>query len=170
MKILATFDGTPFSESTIPLLQTMAGLPNAEFILMTVDHMPKVRARRRSRRRPIVTTDAMGRAVEVLLEGSEPTFAENEGQAIDRRLSELSSYLGDIVRKLSDTVPARIEAHIGENAAQVIIEHARSEAVDVIVMATHSRSNLVQALFGSVAEDVVRSGVAPVLLVHPPKT
>jgi nucleotide-binding universal stress UspA family protein len=34
-------------------------------------------------------------------------------------------------------------------------------------MATHSRGPLRQALFGSTTEAVVRSGVAPVLLVHP---
>jgi hypothetical protein len=39
--------------------------------------------------------------------------------------------------------------------------------VDLIVMATHGRTGLVHVLCGDVAESVLRSGVAPVLLVHP---
>jgi nucleotide-binding universal stress UspA family protein len=34
-------------------------------------------------------------------------------------------------------------------------------------MATHGHTGLMHVLFGDVAESVVRSGVAPVLLVHP---
>ena len=44
---------------------------------------------------------------------------------------------------------------------------AMSSQPDLIVMATHGRTGLVHILFGDVAEEVVRSGVAPVLLVHP---
>jgi nucleotide-binding universal stress UspA family protein len=49
----------------------------------------------------------------------------------------------------------------------MIIERAREEQPDVIVMATHSRQGISHLLFGSTTEEVVRSGVAPVLVVHP---
>jgi nucleotide-binding universal stress UspA family protein len=53
------------------------------------------------------------------------------------------------------------------DAATVIIDYARSRAVDLIVMATHGRTGLERVVFGSVAEAVLRSGTAPVLLVRP---
>jgi nucleotide-binding universal stress UspA family protein len=34
-------------------------------------------------------------------------------------------------------------------------------------MATHGHGALVRAIFGATAEKVVRSGAAPVLLIHP---
>ena len=34
MKILAPFDGSAFSESTLPILSRMAGLPEAEIVLL----------------------------------------------------------------------------------------------------------------------------------------
>ena len=169
MKILATFDRSPFSETIIPELTKMAALPEAEFILLSVAHVPKIRANRRSIQRPIMANDAMGRVLRVMVEPPDPTFPENKGQAIDRRLDEISAYLSGIAHRLPEGTSVRIEAHIGENVADVIIDRAQAEQVDVIVMATHNRSNLSQALFGSVAEDVVRSAVAPVLLVHPDK-
>ncbi len=166
MKIMATFDGTKFSEAILPTLQRMSAMPTAEFILLTVGHEPNVKARR-SRRRPIVTSDAMGRATPVVIQPREPTFAEDKGQATERRLDELDIYLAAIANGLPELTQTHIEAHIADEPARVIVDRARAENVDVIVMATHSSTGLKHALFGSVAEAVVRSGVAPVLLVHP---
>jgi nucleotide-binding universal stress UspA family protein len=60
-----------------------------------------------------------------------------------------------------------VQSVIADHPEKAIIEAARERGVDVIVMATHSRGPLARALFGSVTEQVVRSGVAPVLVVHP---
>lgn len=49
--------------------------------------------------------------------------------------------------------------------AQEIVEYAKKEDIDMIVMGTHGRSGLSRALLGSVAENVVRSTSCPVLLV-----
>jgi len=56
---------------------------------------------------------------------------------------------------------------MGEEPAAAIIAFARRADVDFIVMATHGRSGLREVVQGSVAAEVVRSGVAPVLLVRP---
>jgi nucleotide-binding universal stress UspA family protein len=50
---------------------------------------------------------------------------------------------------------------------QEIIEYARAEGVDLIVMATHGRTGLAHVLVGSVAERVVRKSPCPVLTVKP---
>jgi nucleotide-binding universal stress UspA family protein len=40
---------------------------------------------------------------------------------------------------------------------------------DLIVIGTHGRRGLARALLGSVAENVIRTGVVPVLVIHGPR-
>lgn len=167
MKILATFDGTPFSEATVPILQRMANNPASEFVLVAVAHEPSGRLQHRGvRRRITVPTDAFANTNPVSIDRGEPRFAETKDQAFDRARHELEYYLEDIGRRVGGA-NVSIEAHISDEAAKVIIEIAREEQPDVIVMATRSRSGISHLLFGSTTEKVVRSSVAPVLVVHP---
>ena len=46
-----------------------------------------------------------------------------------------------------------------------IIRYARENQIDLIVISTHGRTGLKHALFGSVAEKVVRKAPCPVLVV-----
>jgi nucleotide-binding universal stress UspA family protein len=168
MKIIATFDQSPFSEAILPLLQQIAALPEAEFVLLAVAELPGGRRRRGRSRRPaalVVNAPAGGDAF--LVDAQPPTFVETKSQAINRQISELEDYLRDIAKQLPEGIPYTVEAHVGHHAAEIIVERARQEAPDVIVMATHGRTGIVRSLFGSVAEDVLRAGAAPVLLVHP---
>jgi universal stress protein A len=48
-----------------------------------------------------------------------------------------------------------------------IIQYARKENIDLIVLATHGRTGLAHVLMGSVAETVVRTAPCPVLTVRP---
>lgn len=169
MKILAAFDGSPFGEAILPLLSKMAAIPGASFSFLSVAHEPGGKLRRSGRRRPVVPGDAFGRPLPITLNAQEPDFAEDKMQAIERRIAELDDYLAKVAGRMPPGCDVHIEAHVDDRVAHVIIERAREEAVDVIVMATHSASGITRALFGSTAEEVVRSGVAPVLIVHPPK-
>jgi nucleotide-binding universal stress UspA family protein len=51
--------------------------------------------------------------------------------------------------------------------ANKILEHAEAIKADVIVMGTHGRSGLVHMLLGSVAEEVARAALCPVLTIRP---
>ncbi|HEY6200912.1 MAG TPA: universal stress protein [Candidatus Binatia bacterium] len=51
-----------------------------------------------------------------------------------------------------------------------IVEKARAENADIIVLSTHGRTGLMHVLIGSVAERVVRMAECPVLTVRPFKT
>lgn len=55
-------------------------------------------------------------------------------------------------------------------AAAAIVEAASAHPNGLIVMATHGRRGLKRALFGSVAENVVRRAPCPVLLLRTPET
>lgn len=167
MKILATFDGTKYAEAIMPQLMLIANLPNVEFLLLSVAHEPDGKLRRRGRPRPIVVADAMGIGTPVVLNEIDATYAEDKSHAIERRLAEQEDYLVTLVHQLPPGVSCHVESHISDNVAQVIVDRAREEQVDVIVMATHSSGGILHVFFGSTTEQVVRSGVAPVLLVHP---
>jgi len=50
-----------------------------------------------------------------------------------------------------------------------ILEAINELGIDLVVMASHGRSGLTHFLLGSVAEEVVRSALCPVLVVKPNK-
>jgi nucleotide-binding universal stress UspA family protein len=50
-----------------------------------------------------------------------------------------------------------------------IVRYARSAAIDLIVMGTHTRDGAAHVLMGSVAERVVRTAPCPVLVVRHPE-
>lgn len=51
---------------------------------------------------------------------------------------------------------------------EAILDYAKANNVDLIVMSTHGRSGVSKFMLGSVADRVVRHAVQPVLLVTPP--
>ena len=167
MKILATFDRTPFSESTLPLLERMSQLPDTEFLLLGIAHEPDGRLLRGPRRTIVVGEVIDTNPIPTMIHTPEPRYAETKEQAIDRRRAEMEDYLLGLTSRLPKGTKAHVEAHVADDAAKMIVERAREEDVDVIVMATHSRKGISHLLFGSTTEQVVRSGVAPVLVVHP---
>jgi nucleotide-binding universal stress UspA family protein len=77
------------------------------------------------------------------------------------------AYLDSQVAKLkAEGVTAEGRVVIGE-PAPVIVEVARDLPADLVIMATHGHSGVRHVIMGSVTEEVVRNGSAPVLLVRP---
>jgi nucleotide-binding universal stress UspA family protein len=58
---------------------------------------------------------------------------------------------------------------ISDTAADAIVEYAREEKIDLIVMGTNGRTAVSQLLVGSVAERVVRIASCPVLTIRHPE-
>jgi nucleotide-binding universal stress UspA family protein len=53
--------------------------------------------------------------------------------------------------------------------AEEIVEFAKQEGIDLIVLATHGRTGLKHVLLGSTTEKVVRKASCPVLSIHHPE-
>lgn len=166
MKVLAPFDQTYVSQATIPLLIRLAEMSGIEVALLSVAHPPDGTLQEPVRR-SVVTAAFFEHMIPALLPDVELHQAETKEQAIDRVLSELENYLRSLAKKLPEGVQVRIEAHLAKDPVEAIINCAREEAADVIVMATRSRRGLSRMIFGSTTEEVIRSSVAPVLVVHP---
>jgi nucleotide-binding universal stress UspA family protein len=81
--------------------------------------------------------------------------------------TEARHRLNEVVRELGKReVSVQTLTRVGNPAAEIL--HAEKELdVDLVVMATHGRTGVVRLALGSVAEDVVRSSVCPVLTTRP---
>jgi len=79
-------------------------------------------------------------------------------KAIDAKVA--SAYLSRVPKGLQ----VRVEFRIGPDAAS-ILEFAKATQIDVIILGRHGHSSVGKALFGTVAEKIVRKAECAVLVV-----
>lgn len=166
--ILVPVDGSSFSGQAIPAARELLTGGTEEATLLTISEAPKAtRRRRKGLRRPFPLAAMSGFAPTGALLADPPLYAETKEQAVERREQELLEYVNRAGRPLAETGGSiRAAVHVGDPAIE-IIDFANRGHFDLIVMATHGRSGLCETLQGSVTAEVIRSGVAPVLVVRP---
>ena len=80
---------------------------------------------------------------------------------------EAEAYLADVSRRAASMGARNVSTSVWYGAAPwAISEAARMHPADLIVMTTHGRSGLGRLILGSVAETVLRSTTAPILLLR----
>jgi nucleotide-binding universal stress UspA family protein len=94
---------------------------------------------------------------------SYPELQRTMDEAANARLSALLT--DDDRRELG----ARAFVDRSSSPAMAIVEDARDNGIDLIVMGTHGRGPMAHLIMGSVAERVVRAAPCPVLTVHHPE-
>jgi len=174
MRILATVDGSNESRAVLPALTTLAKEAKAEVTLLCVTS-PAEGTTRRTPGVSDVTPGVSAAAVavplmrtEAILQPAAPAWAESKDQAVERVDREAREWLRDFSRPLRDAgLTVHEEVVMSPDAADAIVAFAKERHFDLITMATHGRSGLREVVQGSVAGAVVRSGVAPVMLVRP---
>jgi nucleotide-binding universal stress UspA family protein len=103
----------------------------------------------------------------ILLRVANPPAAEEQMMVIEASLAAAREYIVGIKDRLEQQgVRVRAEARMGPPAG-TILDMAEEEGVSLIALATHGRTGLRRALFGSVAEHVVRKSPVPVFTVRP---
>ncbi len=87
---------------------------------------------------------------------------------------EACAYLEAATQHMQEHAPGvtlNVERHVHtaemKDVAQGIVEHVGELAPDLIVMCTHGSGGLRDALFGSIAQQVVARGTTPVVLIRP---
>jgi nucleotide-binding universal stress UspA family protein len=84
---------------------------------------------------------------------------------------EISSYARTELAKLAEEIRGRgiavKEIVVQGKPAAEILRVAKEDAIDIIVLGTHGKGVLDQALFGSTTERVVRKAPCPVLTCRP---
>lgn len=81
-------------------------------------------------------------------------------------LRQARSYLNARRRALEKAGVKEVHTYcVKGDPAAVILDYAKRQKVDLIVMTTRGRSGISRALLGSVADQVIRSAIAPVLVI-----
>ncbi|CAB5091218.1 hypothetical protein D3OALGA1CA_904 [Olavius algarvensis associated proteobacterium Delta 3] len=85
----------------------------------------------------------------------------------EQRKSAAAEYLDGIVHRVKgEGVDLRSEVLVGR-VAERLAEYIESQAMDMIIIATHGRSGISRWVRGSIAERVLSSSRVPVLMVRP---
>jgi nucleotide-binding universal stress UspA family protein len=141
--MLVPLDGSDLAETILPLVEQVAGPLESEVILVRVVE-------------PVSTAEALVSAGVV----SPATLA--------RRELEAKRYLARMEPRLSKKgLRVRTRIALGP-PAEAILGAVKTSGADLVAMTTHGRSGLGRALFGSVAESVLRASPVPVLLMRTP--
>jgi nucleotide-binding universal stress UspA family protein/L-amino acid N-acyltransferase YncA len=90
---------------------------------------------------------------------------ESSSQAFDRLQAERQSYLAELTARYLEGVTTRSLVRSAERPAEEIVEVAREQAADMVVLGKHRRQGLQRVFRRSVADAVVRQSALPVLLV-----
>lgn len=85
---------------------------------------------------------------------------------LERYEAALARFLSDYFSDLIPWLKVREKVDVGR-PDKAIVQRAKIEGSDLIVIATHGRSGLAHILLGSVTEKVVRTAPCPVLTVRP---
>jgi nucleotide-binding universal stress UspA family protein len=148
--ILVCLDGSLLAEQILPYAADEAVAHEGQVILFRVTTVP------------IIPSPAIPGAPSAPL-----TVATMEQAAIEDE-AEAGNYLERVAATLLDERGLRARCVVVPgDAGEAIVSYARSEDVDLIAIATHGRSGLGKAVFGSVADYVLRRSGHPVLLIKP---
>ena len=127
-----------------------------------------------------VSAQGPGAHAHPLIEGTTlPYFSYEEVRQVQTTRSHLSqpeTVLIDYVEKTETELADLVHTHLTDpgsaitkvtvgKPAEEILQVARDEAVNLIIMGTHGRTGLRHVLLGSIAETVVRTAPCPVFTV-----
>ncbi len=152
--ILVALDGSELAEGVLPYVETLAEKFGSSVTLLQAITSPEAFAM------ATTTTPIMGQPVfpyQASLDPNELTEAER-GAAL--------GYLQKVAESLTAQGLKVGTAEPEGPAAGAILEHARSQGIDLIAMTTHGRGGLGRLIMGSVADEVLRHAPCPLLLIR----
>lgn len=166
MRILATFDGTRTSELAVGVVAKLAGSTELDVHLLRVIKPGKVHDTASTDGVPPAPPPAGTPTGHLLnVPAHYARTVEDRSQAITRAYEEAEDYLSALAATRLTGVPCSLHVLGGEDVPGTIATAADAVAADWIVMATHGRTGVSEALLGSVAREVTRRAPVPVMLV-----
>ncbi|MFN8446279.1 MAG: universal stress protein [Caldilineaceae bacterium] len=166
-RILIPTDGSHFSEQIIAHIQRFFPTEGTELILFRVGEpiYSSIAAQAELAREAMTFGDTMRHIGEREIEAAyHPIYATqievNQRAELETTLQPLANGL----REAGFTVSTLVE--FGD-PARMIIHAIERDKIDVLAMTTHGRTGLGRAIFGSVAESVMRQVRIPILLFRP---
>jgi nucleotide-binding universal stress UspA family protein len=148
-KILVCLDGSKLAEQIMPYATEEALRFRSTLVLFQV--VPE----------PIAVSPGVPGAAPV------PVQTETMHEEAQKALDEAKDYLEELAMPLRDK-SIQVEAvTIPGRAGEAVVSYANSNNLDLIAIATHGRSGLGRAVFGSVADFVLRESGLPLLVIKP---
>ena len=99
-----------------------------------------------------------------LIHVAEPSVADSM-DSLQRACAAARTELAAFARRLEATAPLITEVRIGR-VAESITKAVKAYGGDLVVMGTHGRTGLSHLMYGSVAEEVIRTVTSPVLVLR----
>ena len=101
--------------------------------------------------------------------GVESGFSlEERGRLEEDSLNIARGYLDQIAKRLGQKGVTAEAVVLRGKVADELAEYANKNEVDLIIISTHGRSGISRLVWGSVADRIIRSVCAPVLIVRAP--
>jgi len=141
-KILVPQDFSEYSLHALKYATTFAGIFNSELIILHI--------------------------VEPIVYPADFSFGQVSIPAMEEEIRKHSEeQLGELVaREVPQNIRATSIIRVGKPFIE-IIEVAKTESADLIVISSHGRTGMEHVLFGSTADKVVRKAPCPVLTIRP---
>ncbi len=147
-KILVPLDGSELAECVLQHVEAMARAGGVESVML-------VRVAEPFDLTPV--------------RGEQGWFTEEEVKKADAGARAVAQDYLDRVAGQLNLRPVSVQKEVLEGrAAPTLADYANKNNVDLVVVATHGRSGVSRWVMGSVADRLVRSVHAPVLIVRPP--
>ena len=141
-KILVPLDGSERAEAILPYVEGLAQAYRAKMLLLRILEP------------------------EPFLLGSPATYYQFDLKRYQARAEEAESYLGHLCAKLRhEGLEATMQIIDGTPVTE-IINVASRENVDLIAMASHGRTGLDRAIYGSVAAGILHNSDRPLLIIR----
>jgi nucleotide-binding universal stress UspA family protein len=144
-RILAALDGSDLAEQILPHVEALAEKFSATVILLRA-------------------TTPVQQVVAAEL-GIEGVFVDPM-LIIEEERREAARYLEQVAERLRRRGITVQCVQPEGSPAKTILEHARGTNTDLIALTTHGHGGLGRLIFGSVADEVLRKAVCPLLLVR----
>ncbi len=149
-KVLVALDGSALSEAMVENAVTLAGLMEAELLLVRVIQPPVVGDI------PIPEPAVASVAPSLI--------AKLEGWHEQRR-QETTAYLQKLAERLRSTsLRIRTSVVSQEQPALAILSEAKTQGADLIAIETHGRGGFSRFFLGSIADKIIRGANIPVLV------
>jgi nucleotide-binding universal stress UspA family protein len=165
--VLVPLDGSERSETILPALDAVCASGD-EIVLISIGSPSKPQQVGVEQGDDVLLSSSnLGMGLTFATPHEEPVYAESSGQALQRATAEIGDYLADRASELTKRgFTVKTKVIIDTHPAESIIRFAETMHPTLIAMATHSHNTIGGLIFSSAATAVLRSGVAPVLLVR----
>ena len=149
--ILVPVDGSEIGERSLPMAQDLAQLSGGTIhLVQVISRDPELQALHSSG----------GGSVQVL-----EIERDAARRLIEVRTTRGKEYLESLATRLQNE-GIKVATTMREGAADAnIIDYAKEQGIDLIVMSTHGHGGFKRLLLGSVTDRVIRSGETPVLVL-----